>query len=212
MDTRRDVFFLALLLGLCGGAGVFSQENGLGETTPDTTPDTIPGVLLRPERGEALRYPEDTVIGAMGRGAAPESAWLFAGDLLSALVTGNTSALAGIDPPVLDDLLETLGEIEAQSWRLGSGREEADGSVSFLVRFIGRDQWITGELYLRPPEAPEAGDGGEAPAAPDGRWLFDELSLEEKRDRGPRGITGALNFHRMNVFSRKGYGDTDQTY
>jgi hypothetical protein len=220
MNKSRGVFFVTVLMVLFGLPGIFPQENGAGEPGAGT----IPGVLLRPERGEALRYPEDTVIGAMDRGSAPESAWLFAGDLLSALVAGNKSALTGVDTLTLDNLLGSLGEIEAQSWRLGSGREEADGSVSFLVRFIGRDQWVTGELYLRPREksaaragatraeaagagaeadAPEAGapetaaeSGGENAAAGDmgGAWLFDDLSLEEKRDRGTEGDNRRFDF------------------
>ena len=42
-----------------------------------------------------------------------------------------------------------LNTVSPRSFRLGGGREEPDGSFSFLVRFVGRDQGITGELFVR---------------------------------------------------------------
>jgi len=49
----------------------------------------------------------------------------------------------------LEDCMTKLKGINPQSFRLGSGREEPDGSFSFLVRFTGREEGITGELFVR---------------------------------------------------------------
>jgi hypothetical protein len=75
-----------------------------------------------------------------------------------------------------------LDAINPQFYRLGSGREEPDGSGSFLVRFVGRGQGIIGELYIRleerrpppppPPPPPE-------PAAIETEAEFDGEPSEE---------------------------------
>ncbi|MDR1288463.1 MAG: hypothetical protein LBK08_12710 [Treponema sp.] len=193
-------------------AGSFSQDEAV--STPESVSQeeengTIPDELRRPRRGEDPRYPEDMVIGELGRGKAPEEAWRLAEDLLSALVMQDRSRLSSVDSLILDNLLGTLGEIDPGTFRLGSGREEPGGSVSFLVRFMGREEWIAGELYLRPPEtqesrpeasapeapAVEAGETAETPEEPAAEpagmaaagiagWHFDDLLLEEKRSRG----------------------------
>ncbi|MDR1420143.1 MAG: hypothetical protein LBI86_07210 [Treponema sp.] len=148
-------------------AGSFSQD----ETVPDPESvsqeaenGTIPEALRRPRRGEDPRYPEDMVIGELGRGDAPEEAWRAAGDLLSALVMRSRPRLSSVDSLTLDNLLGTLDDINAGAFRLGSGRKEPDGSVSFLIRFMGREEWIAGELYLRPQDAERS--RAEAPDAP----------------------------------------------
>jgi hypothetical protein len=135
------------------------------------------------------------VIGSLGRGNVPEGVWLFARDLLSALIAENRSALSSVDG--LDAVLETLGGINPGTYRLGSGREEPDGSFSFLVRFIGREQWIAGELYIRPGDS-GVSDGAEAEtdsgAIPPAAWVFDDLVLEEKRDRGTEKNSRSFDF------------------
>ncbi|MDR0602330.1 MAG: hypothetical protein LBG42_08105 [Treponema sp.] len=200
-------------------AGSFSQDGNGKEVSVSPEPvteemedGTVPDSLRRPRRGEDPRYPEDMVIGELGMGKAPEEAWRFAGDLLSALIAQDRSGLSSVDGLALDNLLGTLGEIDAAAFRLGSGREEPDGSVSFLVRFMGRDEWIAGELYLRSAEnvpeakvpeakAPEARMAETETSAPEpaaatapGRavWFFDDLLLEEKQDRGTE--KGRLSF------------------
>jgi hypothetical protein len=158
------------------------------------------------------------VIGPLDRGNVPEDLWFFARDLLSALIAENRSALSSIDG--LDNILETLGEINPGTYRLGSGREEPDGSFSFPVRFIGREQWIAGELYVRPGEDSDIPDNaktkmememeteGEAEiegeteaeretdsgAIPPAAWVFDDLALEEKRDRGTEKDSRSFDF------------------
>jgi hypothetical protein len=119
----------------------------------------------------------------------------------------NAAGFAGVNRVLLESYLSALSVISPRTYRLGSGREEADGAVSFLVRFVGREQGITGELYVRlqeqpsePPVAegaPEAVEGtspvegtGEAEGAveaarPPARrvWVFEELILDEPRSR-----------------------------
>jgi hypothetical protein len=109
------------------------------------------------------------IIGVIGQGEATEGAYLFARNLLTAVLSKNQDApvLSSLGDGVLKDLFEALEPINPQKFRFGGGREELDGSTSFLVRFIGREQWITGELYLRFEEE---------------QWRFEDLILEEPRD------------------------------
>jgi hypothetical protein len=106
------------------------------------------------------------VIGELGAGEAPEEAYFFGRAALGALLTESRDApaLASLGKAALDALWEKLRPIGAQKYRIGGGREEPDGSVSFLVRFLGREEGIAGELYLR--------EGGNS-------WVLDDLLLEE---------------------------------
>ena len=179
---------IVILLGLCFvSPGAFCQE---------IQTSTIPGALLRPERGEAPRYPDDLVIGELGQGEASNEAYRFARELLAALTAGaeDAPALAGIASSIARDLLETVKSIEPRGCRLGSGRNEADGSVSFLLRFIGPGESITGELFIRQgkketKEETEEMDTDMGEAKADAKterkaekWVLDDLILEKKRE------------------------------
>jgi len=135
---------------------------------------SIPEELLRPRYGESPRYPIDTVIGEMGQGEASNAAFQFASSLAAGFVSGNTesSSLQTVNVSLRESYLSVLGAIDAGSYRLGGGREEPDGSVSFLVRFLGRERGITGELFIRYVENALAGN-----------WAFEDLLLEEARNR-----------------------------
>jgi hypothetical protein len=160
----------------------------------DQVRDSIPQALRQPQRGEAPRYPRDLVIGSLERGNVPAEARRRALEIMSALNAGNRDApsLASLGPMAREELFSSLGEIQSRIYRVGEGREEADGSCSFLVRFLGREQGIAGELYLRfrtpPPKAggdsEEAAPREEAEAPPAGSWVLDDLLLEEKRGLG----------------------------
>ena len=151
---------------------VFPQEKDAGKGAAETRAEakTIPDALRRPYKGEAPRYPQDLVIGELGRGKAPEGAWVFAVELLEALITGNESAnaLKRSLPVLSKSLREKISEIEARSYRLGGGRVEADGNVSFLLRFLGQAGSISGELFARK----------------DDEWILDDIILEEKKALG----------------------------
>jgi hypothetical protein len=166
------VCIAAPFLLLTASAFVYAQEDeaGNGEKS-GISRGSIPEAVLRPQRGEAPRYPVDTVIGPLGQGGAPREAYLFARQIAAALVAGNMNAasLAALNRAALEKHLAALNAISPRTYRLGSGREEADGAVSFLVRFAGREQGITGELYIRlsgpqpaPSPAPEAAPAEQA--------------------------------------------------
>jgi len=172
-----------LLLGLSFFSQMLvAQENGFSVVP-------VPETLRRPERGEAPRYPEDLVIGELGQGRAPIGAYQFAQELLSALARSRNDApiVQRSSSLITESVFEEISAINTRSYRIGGGRTELDGSVSFLVRFIGRTESITGELFVR-FETPRAlatalgtGEDSEEPVRQEGaRWLLDDLILEEK--------------------------------
>jgi len=151
-------------------AFAFSQGSGL-----------VPEELLRPGRGEAPRYPIDTVIGELGQGKASATAYAYAIAVVSALFTGRIDhpAFSSLSASVQTSYMSALDAIGPRSYRIGGGREEADGAVSFMVRFIGREYGITGELFLRyVTRQIESGEEGETV----GSWVFEELILEEAKN------------------------------
>jgi hypothetical protein len=152
---------VCLLLGLV----FFSQMIISQETYTSVVP--VPEALRRPERGEAPRYPDDLVIGELGEGGAPVEAYRFAQEILSALTRGRNDApvLQRSFSPITESGFEEINGINTRAYRIGGGRYEPDGSVSFLVRFIGRTESITGELFVRLETT---------------SWLLDDLILEEK--------------------------------
>ncbi|MCL2008486.1 MAG: hypothetical protein FWG77_10410 [Treponema sp.] len=141
--------------------GVYAQEDNR----------TIPNMLRRPDRGEAPRLPMDLVIGTLGQGDAPIGAFNFARSLLIALTEGNNEVriVAESRSIITGNNLEEISGIRTRNYRIGGGRIENDGSVSFLIRFIGLEESITGEIFLRRNEdSPET-------------WFLDDLILEERR-------------------------------
>jgi hypothetical protein len=116
-------------------------------------------------------------------------------EILSALSGGNRDApaLSSLGPLAREELFSAVAEVRPRNYRIGEGREEADGSCSFLVRFLGREQGIAGELYLRfqtaRPAPPAAGDSEDSASNPEPQtivegWVLDDLLLEEKRSLG----------------------------
>jgi hypothetical protein len=153
VKKMRIAVFAALFL--LGTTGIFPQADLMQR-------GSIPEELLRPRRDEAPRYPIDMVIGTLGQGKAPQEAYEVARNAAAALLAGNTGAsvLSSVSSVYLESWTDILNTINPQIFRLGGGREEPDGSVSFLVRFAGREQGITGELFIRleerrPPQAAE---------------------------------------------------------
>ncbi|MCL2243834.1 MAG: hypothetical protein FWC03_05115 [Treponema sp.] len=150
------------------------------------TRGSIPEELLRPRRGESPRYPVDTVIGELGRGEAPVDAYSFANRIASGFISGEMThpALAGINASLRENYLSLLRAVESESYRIGSGKGEPDGSVSFLIRFIGREFGITGELFIRyvTRQTEEEADG-EINIIITGNWTFEEMILDEAKTR-----------------------------
>ena len=136
----------------------------------------VPDALRMPERGEAPRYPRDLVIGDLGQGEVSEGAYLYARNILTALAAGNRNAqiLTNSGFSFTDSMFDNIRSIRPRDSRLGGGRNELDGCVSFLIRIIGPQESITGELFLRQADAMDEGVTA-------GRWLLDDLILEGKR-------------------------------
>ena len=139
-------------------AWLLSQQEGAS---------SIPPVLRRPERGEAPRYPIDMVIGSLGRGSAPEDAYLYARNILNQLISG--VHLDTFAPEIPSYTGVEINDLRPRSFRLGGGRTEADGSISFLIRLLSQNESITGEMFL---------------LRNDGEWYLDGLILEERRTIG----------------------------
>ena len=172
---------------------------------------SIPGDLLRPRAGEAPRFPIDTVIGELGQGKASAAAFSFARSLMEGFTSGNAAhrGLAPVNAAMRENYLSVLKSIQPANYRLGGGREEPDGSTSFLVRFIGSEWAITGELFVRyvtrqveeVTEVTTMVDGEEVKEKvvnikTVGNWTFDDLILEEakRRDEEHRGAVQRFDF------------------
>jgi hypothetical protein len=145
------LFFVAL--------AVFAQ-------LPGADPSTLPRDILRPQYGEEPRFPKDYVIGKLGRGDASEESYQAAKRIMASLVSGDgRTSLVLFPERKRRAVLDALTALGSRAWRIGGGRNEPDGSVSFLIRFLGREKSITGELYLRyetaaPAEPAGGGSGG----------------------------------------------------
>jgi hypothetical protein len=146
---------------------------------------SIPEELLRPKRGEVSHFPVDTVIGELGQGRASDAAYSYAKSIAAGLISANMDnpGLAGINAELREDFLTVLQEIDPRSYRLGGGREEPDGAVSFMIRLIGRESGITGELFIRYVTRQIQPDNEEVETRTVGSWRFEDLILEEARSR-----------------------------
>jgi len=171
-NIRPLAFGLIIFISVFTASHVFGQTRG-----------SIPEELIRPRRGEAPRYPVDLVIGELGRGSASVSAFTFANSLGDGLLSGlmEHPGLTTVNSDILESHLSSLAIINPLSFRIGGGKAEADGAISFLVRFIGVEQGITGELYIKYVTRQVLDSNGEMSTV--GSWAFDELLLEDPRDR-----------------------------
>jgi hypothetical protein len=160
-----------MLLFLPGMAVLLAQDgtpaaSSAGGRAPSVS--ALPLELARPRHGEEPRFPRDYVIGELGRGGASEEAYRTARLVTAGLAAGNGKIPAAEFPEQKRlAVLQSIGALGTRSWRVGGGRDEGDGGYSFLIRFLGRDRSVTGELYLRRPLAAPAIPAGE-PAASGG--------------------------------------------
>ncbi|MDR1507831.1 MAG: hypothetical protein LBI67_12085 [Treponema sp.] len=155
---RVLVLYLAVQLSV----PLFAQSDG----SP-----AFPVELQQPRYGEAPRFPADYWIGELGRGEAGEEAYQFARRAAGRLADGNGEDL----PEHAKQLLQSLADMEIRNARIGGGRTEADGSVSFMVRFLGREAVVTGEMFLRRSNQ-VSGENAEMSA-----WYLDDLILDQRR-------------------------------
>ena len=184
MSNRLRITGILLGLLLLAPGGYSQDENSSGRGNQS---GSIPDSLRRPDMGEAPRYARDVVIGELGQGESPYGAYRFARSLISALSLGNKNAkiITEASSILTEKLIEEIGSIKPRSYRIGGGRSEADGSVSFLIRFFGSEESITGELYVRRADNHVSLDiekTSDNQINNEGEWLLDDLILEEKRE------------------------------
>ncbi|MDR0558203.1 MAG: hypothetical protein LBG43_10150, partial [Treponema sp.] len=127
---------------------------------------TVPGSLSRPQKGEAARYPEDMIIGALGIGEAAEEAYEYVKKTLSGFLVQRREA-EGVSGDVWRRTKASIDAVSPRKFRLGGGRRDADGGTSFIFRFIGRERWVVGEIYVRFQDAAPAAARQEASAQDD---------------------------------------------
>jgi hypothetical protein len=162
-------FRIPIVLLLFPILALFAQDSG-GSPVPET--------LLRPQYGETPQFPLDYAIGELGRGDAPEEAYQSARFLSAGLFRGDSSARGAVPEDDWNRIQESISALGPRIFRIGGGRTEADGSVSFLIRFIGREQAIKGELYLRRVNSGQEAADAET-GAPSYVWQAEDLLLEE---------------------------------
>ncbi|MDR0707876.1 MAG: hypothetical protein LBF60_08400 [Treponema sp.] len=183
----------------------------------------LPDSLSRPQKGEAARYPEDMIIGELGIGDAPEEAYGYVKKALGSFL-GQQQEAEGISGDVWRRTKASVDAISPQKFRLGGGRKETDGATSFIFRFVGREQWIVGEIYVRfqdaapvivqkedaaqddeTAESVEAGDP--EPAAPPDEnstpaeieytqagWRIDDIIMDDPKYIGESGAVYQYDF------------------
>ena len=147
MKTQRERCIRLLLPALLLVAALSFAQNGADVSFGGVVPE----ILLRPTRETEWVYPVDAVIGPLGGGEVSEAANAYARGVLRDLMRQNEKAntLKDLGPDLLKEAMTKVGEAEPRRVRSGGGREEPDGSVSFLFRFIGSEKELSGELYIR---------------------------------------------------------------
>jgi hypothetical protein len=149
-----------------GNAGDFAlPEPGAGEAEPFAAVNDIPELLRMPRRGEAPRFPQDRLIGPLGRGDADSDAYRYAWNVMESLLSGENRELPGLGGAAAEEIFSRLDEVAPKSFRMGSGQDEGDNSFSFLVRFMGAEKSSAGEVYVRLVNE---------------RWTLEDMILEEE--------------------------------
>jgi hypothetical protein len=137
-DYRRGAFFAAVLLSASAG---FTQEGGSV---------SIPEVIRRPLRVDTPQRPFDIVIGELGRGELSAEHLRYGEGVLRALMQGREQSplFETLPEGAAREIIERIALIRAHKFRIGGGKEVADGAYSFLFRFIGPDGQAGGAIYF----------------------------------------------------------------
>jgi hypothetical protein len=149
MKAGDKIYVPILLSILLFGESVFPSFAQDGETSSFS--GVVPEILIRPFRETEWAYPIDAVIGQLGGGEVSSGANGYARGVLRDLMRQNKTAdsVKTLSPGVLDEAESKLAEVTPRKVRMGGGREETDGAVSFLFRFMGSENELSGELYIR---------------------------------------------------------------
>jgi len=143
MKSGQKAFIISLFLfiGLA-----FFRNTARGQTGPAT----LPLEVQRPQYGEDPHFPRDYVIGELGQGDASEESYALARDIVASLAAGDGKIERAVFPEKKRlAAVNAIKELGVRSWRIGGGRDDGSGCYSFLIRFLGRESSITGELYLQ---------------------------------------------------------------
>ena len=197
---KKGLKFSCLFLSiLFFNIGLYPQEEEEPEPAWGTN-WSVPNMLRRPDRGESPRFPRDLVIGELGQGEAPSGAYVFARNLLYSIIrengehqilteneeeqiliengeeqilaeNGEEQILTESNTSLSNIRFKEISAIRTRNFRIGGGRIEPDGHVSFLFRFIGPEESISGELFI---SQTEDSDGNII-------WRLDDFILEERR-------------------------------
>lgn len=119
-----------------------------------------------PTGSEAIRLPQDFVIGKIGDEGVEPNAYRFAVDFLSSVAKSAEVTRFYTDQSRQEakSIAPLLAPILPASVRVGGGTAEGESGVSFLVRFVGKERSVSGELHLVQSSSV---------------WLVDELILDE---------------------------------
>ncbi len=159
-------------------------EEPLEQTAEKPVPipeSVVPESIRRPRQGEALRYPHDAIIGALGAGDASFESYRFAQRTLRNLLQDGTreEMVSNLPPEEIEQIAGIMQELNPREVRIGGGRNEADGSISFLLRFIGTDTWSGGEIYIR---------------RENDTWNLESLILDNTREMSESGSPYRFDF------------------
>jgi hypothetical protein len=162
----KCVFFIFIAAACLLPVPVIEAQNTAQAPVPASS---IPPQALRPAPDASLIYARDVVIGDMGQGTAPDGSYPVAREALDALLKSQkaTGLLKNVASSRLSQISSAFEEAKPTSWRIGGGKVQDDGSVSFLFRFLGPGLGVSGEIYLV-----QSGQN----------WLVDDVMGEDPRD------------------------------
>jgi hypothetical protein len=179
-----------------GGTDNFPDVDELGTESPEfSKPIVVPNLTMKSKTesartqnrvpaqgnfvipgGEAPRYPEDFAIGSLGRGGIDPQAYAAARSILGGMRSGVSLStfFPGMALGERNRIKGSLDAVRASTIRIGGGRVEQGGGISFLIRLIGPDLSLAGEIYV---------------IYKDGSWIGEDVRMDEPiTNRTPDGM------------------------
>jgi hypothetical protein len=181
----KKPFCLALAVFCYVTSAAFAQDAAAepAAVEPMESAALVPSELRRPSGGESPRYPQDVVLGALGPGDAAPEAFAAAMDALGTLLSDSAAKPGRLGEAGSAALQEALTAISPRKYRIGGGKAEADGSASFLFRFMGSTQYAPGEIYMV--------QEGET-------WVVDDIFIDPPEDNAQKtDISERVNYMRF---------------
>ena len=136
--------------------------------------------LRVPNSTEALRLPADYEIGPLGWGDADQDAYDTAATALDKLAKAEKSEKS-TDPTIDEQSRSNLVALGPDPQvHIGGPLVQEEGTLSFLVRFIGKELTCAGEIHLA--------------SSVDGAWTVDSLILDLPVLKVQEGDKGGVSF------------------